>query len=147
MAMSSSAGILKPDELHKLSDEIELRKLQEALHQKRSMEDEQRKLHDEFMARELRPDVHELLNATLKRAAEAGVREIQVMKFPASFCTDKGRAINNFEPDWADSLDGWAKRAHDFFKTELEPQGFKVRAQILNYPDGVPGDVGIYLSW
>jgi hypothetical protein len=143
----SGLEVVKPGDLHKISDDLELKKLQETLAKKRSMEDEQRKLHDEFMARDLRPDVSERLNAALKRAAEMGLREMQVMTFPASFCTDKGRAINNFEPDWPQTLQGWAKRGMEFYKAELEPRGFKARAVILNYPDGVPGNVGIFLSW
>jgi hypothetical protein len=38
-------------------------------------------------------------------------------------------------------------KAPDFFEAELKPLGFKSRAQILNYPDGRPGDVGIFLAW
>jgi len=28
---------------------------------------------------------------------------------------------------------------------ELQPNGYKVRAQIMDFPGGMPGDVGIFL--
>ena len=72
---------------------------------------------------------------------------IDIVTFPASYCNDQGRRINNAEPDWPDSLEGFAKKAHAFFEAELKPLGFRARAQILNYPDGRLGDVGLFLSW
>ena len=42
---------------------------------------------------------------------------------------------------------GFAKRAYDYFKRELEPRGFQMRAEILNWPGGMPGDVGFFLQW
>ena len=58
-----------------------------------------------------------------------------------------GRRINNMEPDWPQSLEGFAKKAYEYFMTELKPLGFKLSAQILDYPGGIPGNVGLYLSW
>ena len=66
------------------------------------------------------------------------------LRFPSDWCTDKGRAINNFEPK---TLTGFAKRAYDYYEKELRPAGYRVRAQILDFPGGLPGDVGIFLSW
>jgi hypothetical protein len=34
-----------------------------------------------------------------------------------------------------------------FPSKELEPQGYKLRAQIMDFPGGMPGDVGIFLRW
>ena len=44
-------------------------------------------------------------------------------------------------------LTGFAKRAYEFWQEELEPQGYKLRAQIMDFPGGVPGDVGVFLRW
>jgi hypothetical protein len=54
------------------------------------------------------------------------------MRFPNSKCTDGGRAINSFEPEWPQTLTGFAKKGHEFYEKELAPLGYKVRAQILN---------------
>ena len=99
------------------------------------------------MSRDVHPQVMDRINAAVKRAAEQGLHEVQVLTFPASFCNDQGRRINNAEADWPVSLEGFAKKAHEFFETELKPLGFKTRAQVLSYPDGRLGDVGIFLSW
>jgi len=139
--------LVTPDDLKRIAEEKEAEKLRQALEQKRKMDEAEQSLRDEFMTRDIRPDVHERLSAALKQAAEAGLNELKVMEFPASFCSDGGRAINNYEETWPDTLQGWAKRAYDFFKAELEPKGFKVKAQILSYPDGNLGTVGIFLRW
>lgn len=140
-------SIVKPGDLHKIADDIELTKVREALARKRHMEEEESSLRQEFMNRDLRPDVHERVNSALRKAAEHGLTEIKVVEFPASYCTDRGRAINNFEPTWPETLQGWARRAYDYYEQELRPAGYKLRAQITSYNEGMPGTVAIYLSW
>jgi hypothetical protein len=29
----------------------------------------------------------------------------------------------------------------------MQPRGYKLRFQVVDYPDGMPGDIGITLSW
>ena len=55
--------------------------------------------------------------------------------------------INNNEPDWPDSLEGFAKRAYEFYLKELRPLGFKVRVQVLDFPGGMPGTIALSLVW
>jgi hypothetical protein len=83
----------------------------------------------------------------VKSAAERAEREVLVVRFSSEYCTDGGRRINSFEPDWPESLTGFAKRAYEFWQKELEPKRYKLRAQIMDFPGGMPGDVGIFLSW
>jgi hypothetical protein len=99
------------------------------------------------MSADVPPDATSHVAAMVRHAAEAGQREVLVLRYPAALCNDHGCAINNLAADWPDSLEGFAKRGHSWFKEHLEPLGFTVRAQILNYPDGVPGEVGIFLRW
>lgn len=139
--------MLTPDELKGITDQIHMAKAKEQFERVRKDEEEKRSLHEAFMARGLHPEVKARVNAAIKRAAEQGLHEIQVLTFPASYCNDQGRRINNAEPDWPVCLEGFAKKAHEFFEAELKPLGFKSRAQILNYPDGKLGDVGFFLSW
>ncbi len=139
--------LVTPGELKKLSEESLLRKVQEQFERAKKVEQEQQGLREAFMTREIHPQVMERVNAAVRRAAEQGLHEIEVLKFPASYCNDKGRRINNSEPDWPDSLEGFAKRAYEFYVKELQPLGFKVRAQVLSFPEGRLGDIGFYLSW
>jgi hypothetical protein len=139
--------LLTPDELKGITDKAHMAKVQEQFDRTKKQQEEQRSLHEAFMSRDVHPEVMARVNAAVKRAAEQGLHEIQVVTFPASYCNDQGRRINNAEPDWAESLEGYAKKAHDFFMTDLKPLGFKTRAQVLNYPEGRLGDVGLFLSW
>ncbi len=139
--------LISPQELKRIQEEVEAKKVAEALEKKRKADQERDQLHEAFMGQEIRPDAKDRLNAAIRRAVENGLSEIQIMTFPAAWTSDHGRRINNNEPDWPESLEGFAKRAYEFFVREMQPLGFKARAQILNYPNGLPGDVGIFLSW
>jgi hypothetical protein len=142
-----AGGLIKPDELKHITEEIEMAKAKEALEKKRKADHERDEFHESFMARDIQPEVFERLSRLVKGAAERGEREVLAVRFPSAYCTDRGRAINNFEPDWPQTLTGFGKKAHEFYEKELEPLGYKVRAQIMDYPDGMLGDVGIYLRW
>jgi hypothetical protein len=36
---------------------------------------------------------------------------------------------------------------YQFWNEHLRPRGYKVRAQIVEFPGGMPGDIGIFLIW
>jgi hypothetical protein len=139
--------LIRPDELKRITEEIEMAKAREALEKKRKIDHERDQFHETFMAREVHPEVFERLSRLVKGAAERGEREVLALRFPSAYCTDGGRAINSFEPDWPQTLTGFAKKGHEFYEKELAPVGYKVRAQILDFPGGMPGDVGIFLRW
>ena len=142
-----TAGLITPGELRRIAEEKELEKAREALEKKRQADHERSQFHDTFMQQDLRPDVMERVSALVRGAAERGESEVLAMRFPSEYCTDGGRAINNYDPHWPETLSGVAKRGYDFWQKELQPKGYKVRAQILDFPGGVPGDVGIFLKW
>ena len=139
--------LLTPNDLKGIAEKIHMAKVQEQFDRVRKEQEEQRAIHEAFMSRDVHPEVMNRVNDAVRRAAEQGLHEVQVLTFPASFCNDQGRRINNGEQDWPDSLEGFAKKAHAFFETELKPLGFKSRAQVLNYPDGRLGDIGVFLAW
>lgn len=86
--------------------------------------------------------------ATKTRAAAArGETEVLVMRFPSALCSDKGRAINNAEADWPTTLTGRPRQAYEFWKEHLQPAKYKLRAMIIDWPGGLPGDVAFFLSW
>jgi len=80
-------------------------------------------------------------------AAKAGDTEFLLLRFPSQLCSDGGRAINVSEEGWPETLRGEARELHDRWKQDLKPQGFRLTAKILDFPDGVPGDAGLCLSW
>jgi hypothetical protein len=85
--------------------------------------------------------------AIIKRAADNGLTEVFVGRFPNQLCTDRGRAINQQEPGWENTLTGLPKELFEFWQKFLKPRGYKLRFQIVDFPGGVPGDIGVSLSW
>ena len=85
--------------------------------------------------------------AIIQRAVGNGLTEVEVMRFPNQLCTDRGRAINQQEHGWEETLTGLPKELFQFWKKHLQPRGYKIKFQIVDYSGGVPGDVGITLSW
>lgn len=83
----------------------------------------------------------------LKDAATSGQTSLQVMRFPSDLCTDQGRAINAGRGDWPETLDGRPKQFYEIWKEELQPRGYRLSAEVLDYPDGMPGDIGLILKW
>ena len=140
-------GIVSPDQLNKMEQERESAAAREALEKMRRAEQEQKDLHDAFMTREIGPEAIERFNAAVLKAAEQGRREIMVGQFPAAWCSDGGRRINNAQEDWPESLQGLAKAVYDYHVKHLAPLGYKMRAEVLNFPGGMPGDIGIFFRW
>lgn len=85
--------------------------------------------------------------AIINRAANNGTTEVEVARFPNTLCTDRGRAINQQEAGWEATLTGVPKELFAFWQKYLRANGFKLRVQIVDFPGGVPGDVGMTLSW
>jgi hypothetical protein len=101
----------------------------------------------------------------IKRAFERGETEIMLTSFPSDFCTDSGRAISNAgapplikpdkkeqpaepaEPEWLATLPAGARLIYEYWKKNLQQGGFTFTARIINYPGGMPGDVGLFFSW
>ena len=88
-----------------------------------------------------------MIRRLVKIAVEKGQMEAMVYSFPSDLCTDGGRAINNSDPNWPETLQGKAKEMYDAFKARIQPQGYKLKAMIINFPGGIPGDVGFFLNW
>jgi hypothetical protein len=83
----------------------------------------------------------------IDRAAKNGLTEVEVYRFPNSLCTDRGRAINQQEPGWEETLTGIPKEIYQFWDRCLRPLDYRLRAEIVDFAGGVPGDVGIVLKW
>ena len=85
--------------------------------------------------------------AIINRAVNAGRMEVEVGRFPHQLLPDGGRAINQQEPGWENTLTGLPKELFQFWKQYLQPKGFRIKYQIVDWPGGLPGDIGITLSW
>ena len=141
------SDLLRPQDLEKITQDTEMAKAREVSLQMKKEEEEAKALREAFVGRDVHPEVKQRVNAAVSRAAQKGLNEIMALSFPASYCNDGGRRINNAEPDWPDSLEGFAKAALHFYEKELKPLGYRVQARILDFPGGMPGTVGIFLRW
>jgi hypothetical protein len=92
-------------------------------------------------------EVAERASAIINRAVENGLMSVQVFRFPHHLCTDNGRAINQAEPGWERTLTGIPKEIYEFWKRRLQPAGYHIRYEVIDYPGGMPGDIGVTLSW
>jgi uncharacterized protein (DUF1778 family) len=127
-------------EAEKASEEMRLRTQAEA--EKKALLDQLSKpsglSDEEAIARAIR---------IIERAASNGLTEVQVHRFPNRLCTDRGRAINQQEPGWEDTLTGVPKEIYQLWYKYFRERGYKLRVQIVDFSGGVPGDVGMTLSW
>jgi len=85
--------------------------------------------------------------AIINRAVSNGLSEIEVGRFTNKLFTDKGRAINQQEPGWEETLTGLPKELYQFWKQHLESRGYRIKFQIADWPDGMPGDISLTLMW
>ena len=83
----------------------------------------------------------------IRRAFDRGERELMLLKFPSVLCEDGARRINNHLEGWQDTLPGVYKKVYHWWETELQPGGFTFSARIIDFPNGMPGDVGIFIGW
>lgn len=92
-------------------------------------------------------DAWRALVQTACDAAAHGAKEHLLLRFPSDLCRDGGRAINAPEPNWPETLRGEAAEVYLRWERDLKPQGFGIAARVLDFPGGVPGDVGLFLTW
>src|SRR5207237_3355409 len=88
----------------------------------------------------------QLASTIIQRAVRNGLTEVQVYRFPNWLCTDKGRAINQQEPGWENTLTGIPKEIFQLWTDYLKPRGYRIGDQLIDYPGGVPGDIPIAIA-
>lgn len=128
-----------------------LRKEMERMDEARNARDAEEKKHEAFAQDFLHHHVSDEEIAMVRRlvanAVKDGKFEAMVYSFPSDLCTDQGRAINNSDPRWPETLQGKAKEFFDRYEELGRPQGYKLRAMVINFPGGIPGDIGLFLNW
>jgi hypothetical protein len=143
---------MSADDLRKYMTDMEMAKVSHELSSMDKAEQARQELLKALQAKiEVTPkkiaEIKQSLSLKLRNAAQRGETEVMVMRFPNSLCTDKGRAINNSEPDWPETLTGRPRQAYEFWREHLRPAKFTLKALIVDWPAGLPGDVAFFLSW
>jgi hypothetical protein len=83
----------------------------------------------------------------IHRAIKNRLTEVEIIRFPNQLCTDNGRAINQQEPGWENTLTGAPKEIYQFWDKYFRSRGYKLKVQIVDFPGGLPGDIGMTVSW
>jgi len=138
---------LSAADLRKQMAELEFHNIEKMQRKRQAAEDAMAKFVEHFTRESLSEKEIEQMRTKARHAAELGETELVVMKFPAKLCTDDGRAINNGEANWPETLSGKAKDLYQVWNTTGREQGFGLKAMILDFPGGMPGDVGLIISW
>jgi hypothetical protein len=127
----------------------EAEKASAAMHEHTAAEAEKKALIEKFSKPSGVSDDDRMMRAAaiIKRAADNGLTEVFIFRFPNELCTDRGRAINQNEPGWEKTLTGLPRELFEFFEKHLKPRGYHVAYQIVDFPGGMPGDVGVTLKW
>ncbi len=145
--MEQDDELITAEDLRRRMADIEEEKFKIYLHQKEAADRASREFADHFLNDHLTRKDFAAMRRSVVSAAQNGQFDVMVMRFPASLCTDAGRAINNGLPGWERTLPGKAHEAHEIWSRAGKAKGFRLFAKILDYPGGMPGDVGLFLSW
>jgi hypothetical protein len=150
----SATKNFNPDAAPPTADELRMsllkKEMEKASEAQKAREFEQKKLTDftaEFLGNHVSEDEIAMVRRLVMNAVQDGKFEAMVYSFPSDLCTDSGRAINNGDPDWPDTLKGKAKEFYERYQKIGKPSGYKMKAMIINFPGGIPGDVGFFLNW
>ena len=143
----TSGGPISAADLRQYMAEAELEKLK-LLEAKRARADAAaQEFSKHFMQDQMSQSEFQEVLIKVRHAVENGLLEVLVMRFPSKLCKDHGRAINNGEEDWPETLPGKAHELYERWVERGKPLGYHFKAMIIDFPDGMPGDVGLYLSW
>ena len=83
----------------------------------------------------------------IEGAVSRRLTEVQVYRFPNELCTDRGRAINQQERGWESTLTGIPKEIYSLWSKYFRDKGYGLRVEIIDFPNGMPGDVGMTMTW
>lgn len=134
-------------DLRKQALELQLQEMERADKLKEVNANKHAEFVDDFFKKHVGDQERAVIRRLVMKAAADGKYEAMIYSFPSSFCTDSGRAINNSLPGWQQTLQGKAKELYDLFEQTARPQGYGLKAAIINFPNGMPGDVGFFLTW
>ena len=149
--MTTTLGDLLPSaaDCKKRMAEAEAEKASEYVRKQAATEAEKKALLDNLQKPSGVSDEERMKRAAaiINRAVNNGLTEVMVGRFPNTLCTDHGRAINQQEAGWDKTLTGLPKELFEFWAKYLQPRGYRIKFQIVDWPGGKPGDVGVTLSW
>jgi CBS domain-containing protein len=138
---------LEAGDFQKLAADFERQELQHRDAERRAAAEQRRRRAAQLIDDHVTDAGWRALLQQARRAAEHGEGEFMLLRFPSQLCSDGGRSINAPDPGWPATLRGDAAEIYLRWEQDLKPHGFRLAAKVLEFPDGVPGDVGLFLIW
>lgn len=140
----------KPPTAEELRMALLQKEMEKAEQAEKAKAAEQRKLAEfaeSFLGQHVSEEEIAMVRRLVMNAVKDGKFEAMVYSFPSELCTDRGRAINSGSADWPETLQGKAREFYDRYQALGKPGGYRLKAMIINFPGGIPGDVGFFLNW
>lgn len=85
--------------------------------------------------------------AQTEKAGPMRAQDIMLDRFPSQLCVDGGRTINTEERDRPAALRGKPAVMYLRWQRDLKPRGFHLTARVMDFPEGKPGDIRLFLFW
>jgi hypothetical protein len=139
-----------PLSAEKLRMTILQKEMEKAEQAQKAREAEEKKLADfaaDFLTKHVTEEEIAMVRRLVMNAVKDGKMEALVYSFPSDLCTDSGRAINSNDPNWPATLKGKAREFYERYQEFGKPQGYRLKAMVINFPGGIPGDIGFFLNW
>ena len=127
--------------------EREMEKLRKEQKAKTAQQEKLAAFTEDFLHNHVTEKEIAMVRQLVMNAVNDGKMEAMVYSFPSDLCTDSGRAINSSTANWPDTLQGKAREFYERYQEFGKPQGYRLKAMVINFPDGKPGDIGFFLSW
>ena len=140
-------SVPKAADLRRLVAEFERQEVQRRNDVRRAEAERNRRRVQQFTSDHISVNGWHVLLQQARIAAEHGETEFMLLRFPNQLCSDRGRAINVFDPTWPTTLRGEAAEIFLRWRHDLKPLGFSLTARVLEFPGGMPGDIGLFLGW
>lgn len=118
--------------------------------QRKARETEETRLRaftEDFLHNHVSAEEVAMVQRLVMNAVKDGKMEAMVYNFPSNLCSDSGRAVNSNDPSWPETLQGKAREFYERYLERGKPQGFTLKAMVINFPGGIPGDIGLFLGW
>jgi Flp pilus assembly protein TadD len=138
---------ISADYFRALVESHELEEDRQRADDKRAALDARKQWIDELAERRLKDSNWRQILHDARTSAGQGATEFMLIRFPSQLCSDGGRAINAPDSNWPETLRGEPADMFARWLNELKPNGFQLAAQIIDFPDGVPGDAALFLIW
>ena len=123
-----------------------LQKEMDKMDQERALrEAEEKKLAQftqDFLHKHVTEEEVAMVRRLVANAVKDGKMEAMVYSFPSDLCTDSGRAINNYDPNWPETLQGKAKEFFDRYQNLAKPQGYALKAMVITSRAGYRETLG-----